>query len=111
MMNDKTLEQTILFTQMVAHKQGWLLNPDKDFYDTLVEGLMKNYNRYGYFFCPCRDAEARYELDKPAICPCIWSKPDIAEFGHCYCALYLSREFVAGGKTPRAIPDRRFAQA
>jgi len=41
MMNDKTLEQTILFTQMVAHKQGWLLNPDKDFYDTLVEGLMK----------------------------------------------------------------------
>jgi ferredoxin-thioredoxin reductase catalytic subunit len=111
MTNYKTIEQTTIFTQMVANKQGWDLNPDQAFYDTLVEGLMKNYNRYGYFLCPCRDTEGSREADKLAICPCVWAKPDIAEYGHCYCALYLSKEFVAAGKTPKAIPDRRFEEA
>ncbi len=111
MINNKTLEQTILFTQMVARKQGWALNPDRAFYESLIQGLMKNYNRYGYFLCPCRDTEGSYEADKPAICPCTWAKLDLAEFGHCYCALYLSKDFVAAGNTPRAIPDRRFEHA
>ena len=111
MANYKTIEQTTVFTQMVANKQGWALNPDKAFYDTLVEGLTKNYNRYGYFLCPCRDTEGSREADRPALCPCIWSKPDIAEYGHRYCALYLSKEFVTAGKTPKPIPDRRFENA
>lgn len=108
MTNQKTLDQTRVFTEMVAAKQGWALNADPDFYGTLVDGLTKNYNRYGYYLCPCRDTEGSREADKPAICPCVWSRADIPEFGHCFCALYLSKDFAASGKEPRAIPDRRY---
>lgn len=105
----KTPEQTRLFTRMVAQKQGWALVRDKDFYESLVEGLTTNYNRYGYFFCPCRDSEGSREADKNAICPCIWARPDIDEFGNCYCALYISKEAAAAGLAPVSIPDRRYA--
>lgn len=106
-MTGKSLEQTILFTRMVAQKQGWELNPDKEFYSTLAEGLTSNFNRYGYFLCPCRDTGGSREADKKDICPCLWSKLDVPEFGHCYCALYFSKEFAASGNEPSGIPDRR----
>ncbi len=111
MSTQKTFEQTKLFTEMVARKQDWALNPDPIFYNNLVEGLTTNYNRYGYFLCPCRDTEGSREADTPAICPCVWSRADILQYGHCFCALYLSKEFAESGKEPRGIPDRRYEDA
>jgi ferredoxin-thioredoxin reductase catalytic chain len=108
-MPDKTRDTTSTFTRMVAAKQGWILNSDIEFYDSLVEGLMANWNRYGYFLCPCRDTEGSREADKASICPCTWSRSDVVEHGHCFCALYLSSAFAASGRTPGAIPDRRYA--
>ena len=90
-MSEKNKEQTRLFTRMVAEKQGWKLNPDPSFYEDLVEGLMNNYNRYGYFLCPCRDSDGSREADKNSICPCLWSRQDILEYGNCFCALYISQ--------------------
>jgi len=106
---EKNLEQTRVFTEMVAEKQGWVLNPDKEFYGTLVSGLMANWNRYGYFLCPCRDSEGGRESDAKAICPCVWARSDIEKYGHCYCALYESKDFAASGKEPSGIPDGRYA--
>jgi len=51
-MNPKTLEQTRLFTQMVAQKQGWALNPEASFYETLVAGLMTNFKPIWLFPLP-----------------------------------------------------------
>jgi len=107
-MSGKTIEQTRLFTRMVAQKQGWTLNPDASFYDSLVEGLQANFDRYGYFLCPCRDSDGSRELDRNSICPCLWSRVDVPEFGHCFCALYLSKEFADSGREPQGIPDRRY---
>jgi len=107
-MTQKTLEQTRLFTRMVAQKQGWTLNPDNAFYESLVEGLRVNFNRYNYFLCPCRDSDGSREADRNAVCPCVWAKLDVPEFGHCYCALYLSREFSLSGAEPSGIKDRRY---
>jgi ferredoxin-thioredoxin reductase catalytic chain len=104
----KDFENTDLFARMVAQKQGWKLNPDREFYGMLIEGLAKNYNRYGYFLCPCRDTEGSREEDDDVICPCAYARPDIAEHGHCYCSLYLSPEFSASGQATRAIPERRY---
>lgn len=81
-MTEKTPEEVRTFTQMVAKKQGWVLNPDPEFYGTLVEGLRSNWNRYGYFLCPCRDSEGNREADQKSVCPCAWSKTDIAKYGH-----------------------------
>jgi ferredoxin-thioredoxin reductase catalytic subunit len=107
-MSEKTKEQTRLFTRMVAEKQGWKLNPDPAFYEDLVEGLTNNYNRYGYFLCPCRDSDGSRAADKNSICPCIWSWQDIKDYGNCFCALYISQSLAASGKQPSSIPDRRY---
>jgi ferredoxin-thioredoxin reductase catalytic subunit len=106
-MTEKTIEDTSTFARMVAKKQDWVLNPESEFTAGLVEGLTTNWNRYGYYLCPCRDTEGSREADAKAICPCEPSWKDIEEHGHCFCALYLSPEFAASGKTPRSIPDRR----
>ncbi len=104
---EKNIEDTRKFVEMVAKKNGWKLNPDAEFVDSLIEGLTINYNRYGYFSCPCRDADGIKEKDKDIICPCDYCRPDQKEFGHCYCGLYLTQEFYNTGKEPQGIPERR----
>jgi len=106
-MADKTVEQTSTFARMVAHKQGWTLNPDAEFTRSLVEGLTTNWNRYGYYLCPCRDTEGSRAADAAVICPCAPSWKDIEEHGHCFCALYLDPKFASSGQAPQSIPDRR----
>jgi ferredoxin-thioredoxin reductase catalytic chain len=103
----KDFDDTAKFAAMVAAKQGWSLNPDEGFRKDLIEGLTTNWNRYGYFLCPCRDSEGSREADAKVICPCAPSWSDVKERGHCYCALYLDPGFAASGKTPTSIPDRR----
>lgn len=107
MSKDKTVQQTRTFIDMVAKKQGWLVNPDEAFVTMLAEGLTINANRYGYYCCPCRDGDGDREYDKDIICPCDYCKPDQEEFGHCYCGLYLTKEFAEKGKEPEGIPERR----
>lgn len=104
----KTGAQTRLFAEMVAKKQGWAVNADSSFTDLLIDGLTVNWNRYGYYLCPCRDTEGARDADKDVICPCVFSWRDIEEYGHCYCALYLRHDFAIAGKVPSGIPDRRF---
>ncbi len=106
-MKEKSIGDTTLFAEMVAGKQGWVLNPDEEFRRVLVEGLTTNWNRYGYFLCPCRDSEGSREADADVLCPCKYSRGDVAERGHCYCALFLSKAFAASGAEPSGIPDRR----
>lgn len=108
-MSEKTTADTRRFAEMVAAKQGWALNPDAEFTATLIEGLTTNWNRYGYYLCPCRDSDGSREADAELICPCKVSHPDVDEFGHCFCALYFSRGFAASGRQASGIPDRRFS--
>ncbi len=104
---NKTPEQTRTFVAMVAEKQGWKLNPEADFVGMLVDGLTVNFNRYGYYSCPCRDADGVREKDRDIVCPCDYCRPDQREYGHCYCGLYLTREFFESGKKPEPLPERR----
>lgn len=109
-MAEKSVADTRRFVDMVAAKQGWALNPDMDFTGSLVEGLAVNWNRYGYFLCPCRDTEGSRELDADVLCPCKYSWGDIAEHGHCFCALYMRKDFVEAGGQPGGIADKRYAR-
>ncbi len=105
-MKPKTPDQTWTFAEMVASKQGWTLNPDRSFTTILMEGLTTNWNRYGYYLCPCRDTEGTREADQEVVCPCKVSWEDVKEHGHCFCALYLRPDFAASGRPPSSIPDR-----
>ncbi len=90
-----------------AEAAGYHLNPDREFVDGLVEGLITNSKRYGYGSCPCRLASGSREGDLDIVCPCDYRDADIRECGACFCGLYVSEEVLKGAKTPCSIPERR----
>jgi ferredoxin-thioredoxin reductase catalytic subunit len=83
------------------------LNPDQKFLQDLLEGLRQNEERFGYPTCPCRLGSGNLEVDRDIICPCDYRDPDVAEFGACYCALYVRKDVFEGKTTLQPIPERR----
>jgi ferredoxin-thioredoxin reductase catalytic subunit/rubredoxin len=90
-----------------AEAAGYHLNPDVEFVKELLQGLITNERRYGYWACPCRLASGDKEDDLDIICPCDYRDPDLNDYDTCYCSLYVSEEVVRGEKEVGAIPDRR----
>lgn len=90
-----------------AKTHGYYLNPDPSFLQDLLEGLRKNEQRYGYPSCPCRLASGNFELDRDIICPCDYRDPDVAEYGSCYCALYVRKDLYERKAPITPIPERR----
>ena len=90
-----------------ARAGGYHLNPDEEFTRDLTEALLTNTKRYGYQSCPCRLADGARDKDLDIICPCDYRDPDLAEFGACYCALYVSGEIADGKAEAGPIPERR----
>lgn len=90
-----------------ARAAGYNLNPDKSFTLSLVEGLLVNEDRYGYWACPCRLADGEREKDLDIICPCDYRDDDLDEYGACYCALYVSDAVRDGLEPLQPIPERR----
>ena len=107
MKKEKNVEETLKFVSMVAQKQGWELNPDGPFVELLAQGLSDNFNRYSFFQCPCRDSNGQASDNRDIQCPCQYAAQDIQEFGHCYCALFLSKEHLSQGLDVEPIPERR----
>jgi ferredoxin-thioredoxin reductase catalytic subunit len=87
--------------------KGYFFNKDKDRVFDLLDGLIRNSERYGYMSCPCRLASGDYEKDGDIICPCVYRPPDVTEFGSCYCGLYVSEDWNAGRILNAYIPERR----
>jgi ferredoxin-thioredoxin reductase catalytic subunit len=90
-----------------AEASGYHLNPDADFTKDLVEGLLVNEKRYGYWNCPCRLSSGSRAADLDIICPCDYRDADIAQYGACFCALYVNDQIKAGKQKARSIPERR----
>ena len=89
---------------------GYYLNPDVDFVLDLMDGLLTNEGRYGYWACPCRLADGVRENDLDVICPCDYRDPDLEDYGACYCALYVSEPIANGEMTEPVVPDRRWEE-
>lgn len=87
--------------------RGYFFNKDKDLVFELLEALLKNKDRYGYMACPCRLAANDRDHDKDIICPCVYRKPDVEEFGACFCGLYVSPELHRGEVEAEYVPERR----
>ena len=89
-----------------ANTFGYHLTPDPDLLQGLLEGLKTNEERYGYPSCPCRLASGKLEIDRDIICPCDYRDPDVAEFGACYCRLYVNNKVYQSKELP-TVPERR----
>lgn len=86
---------------------GYYLNPDPNFLEGLLEGLKRNEERYGYPSCPCRLASGNLDYDRDIICPCDYRDPDVAQFGACYCGLYVRKDVYERKAELTPVPERR----
>lgn len=103
------MEVDNLFEKLSAENPdgGYFFNPDEEFTISLLESLLVNEKRYGYRSCPCRLAKGARADDLDIICPCYYRDADVAEFGTCYCGLYVSRDVSINKKPIKQIPERR----
>ena len=106
-MTEITLEMVRKRAEADARTYGYYLNPDPEFLQSLLEGLKQNEERYGYPSCPCRLASGKFEFDRDILCPCDYRDPDVAEFGACYCALYVRKDVHEGKTELKPVPERR----
>jgi ferredoxin-thioredoxin reductase catalytic chain len=90
-----------------APTKGLILNNDREIVEPLLDGLLQNGERYGMRTCPCRLASGNRDKDKDIICPCEYAKPDIEEYGACYCWLFVSTEWNEKKVPHIQIPERR----
>ena len=89
--------------------KGYYFNREREKTFQLLRALLVNRDRYGYMSCPCRLATGDRDLDKDIICPCVYRKPDVEEFGSCYCNLYVSKAWNEDLIEHRYVPERRSA--
>jgi ferredoxin-thioredoxin reductase catalytic subunit len=87
--------------------KGYFFNRDRELVMDLLEALLTNKRRYGYMACPCRLASGDRKRDADIICPCAYREADVAEYGSCYCGLYVSRQWNQGEVPHQYVPERR----
>jgi ferredoxin-thioredoxin reductase catalytic chain len=103
-------EQLYEMLKKVQEPKGYYFSDDSERVMDLMQALLTNKERYGYMVCPCRLAAGNKEKDRDIICPCVYRTEDVAEYGSCYCNLYVSKEWNEG-KIPREyVPERRPAE-
>ncbi|GAB6110788.1 ferredoxin-thioredoxin reductase catalytic domain-containing protein [Desulfomicrobium salsuginis] len=102
-----TPEELLDKLRPLQEAKGYFFNRDRAFVLDLMESLLVNRDRYGYMACPCRLASGNRDLDKDILCPCVYREPDVAEFGACYCGLYVSTDWNEDRIPHEVVPERR----
>ena len=75
--------------QEYAKANRFKLNPNEQIVNGIIGGLIKNQERYGKRYCPCRKVSGDKEEDKKNICPCIYGKEEVERLGYCLCRLFI----------------------
>ena len=94
----------------IQEPKGYHFNSDRERTLELLEALLTNKKRYGYMCCPCRLGSGDRDRDRDIICPCSYRDADVAEYGSCYCNLYVSEEWNDGAIPHQYVPERRPAE-
>jgi len=101
-----TIDQVRKRAEADAKTYGYYLTPQEDLRQMFFEGLKTNEDRYGYPLCPCRLSSGNFEFDRDIICPCDYRDPDVAQYGACYCRLYVNKQVFESQNLPE-VPERR----
>jgi len=101
-----TLDETRRRAEADAKTYGYYLTPQPELLRMFLEGLKTNEDRYGYPLCPCRLTSGDFEYDRDIICPCDYRDPDVAQYGACYCRLYVNKQVYESKDLPE-VPERR----
>lgn len=100
-------EQLYQQLKKINEPKGYFFNANMEHTMFLIEGLITNRERYGYMCCPCRLARDDFEADRDIVCPCDYRKPDVEEYGSCYCGLYVSEQWNRNEIEHVYVPERR----
>lgn len=101
------VEQIYEVLREAQEPKGYFFNKEKELVYDLLNSLLINKERYGYMCCPCRLASGNRKSDEDIICPCIYRTADVAEYGSCYCNLYVSTQWNEGVVPHVYVPERR----
>ncbi|MBW2992263.1 ferredoxin:thioredoxin reductase [Candidatus Woesearchaeota archaeon] len=75
-----------------TEKNDFILNPDKAHVDIVIDGVLKNEEKFGLKLCPCRLRDGSRERDLELICPCNFKIQDTwKNKGECWCGLFVKR--------------------
>lgn len=102
-----TTQELYELLKKTQEPKGYFFNKDRERVEDLLAALLLNKDRYGYMSCPCRLASGDREKDRDIICPCLYREQDVAEYGSCYCNLYVSQEWNASEGPHPYVPERR----
>ena len=91
----------------IQEPKGYFFNKDEEMTLSLLEELLNTKARYTYMACPCRLANGEFEADRDIVCPCEYREADVAEFGACFCGLYVSKAWLEGTIEKVVVPERR----
>jgi ferredoxin-thioredoxin reductase catalytic subunit len=99
---DERVKKRIEKLKADATAGGYTLNLDEEFVADLAAGMLANADRYGIESCPCRLYEGGKEDNLDIVCPCVYRDDDLADYGACFCALYVAKD-----KPAKQAPERR----
>jgi len=102
-----TAQQLYEALKKIQEPKGCFFNADTKMTLELLDGLLATKERLGYMACPCRLANGTFEADKDIVCPCEYRAADMAEFGACFCGLYVTKEWNEGKVAKVYVPERR----
>ncbi|MDD5416635.1 MAG: ferredoxin-thioredoxin reductase catalytic domain-containing protein [Candidatus Aenigmarchaeota archaeon] len=71
-----------------AKSQKIKLNENKKIVEAILEGLIRNKEKHGKSYCPCRIVTGNKEEDEKKVCPCFWHMDEIKNMKHCHCNLF-----------------------
>lgn len=74
-----------------AKRNNLMLNKNKKVVDAIIKGLLRNEDKYGELYCPCRAITQNKEEDKKIICPCVYHMQEIKEMSRCHCGLFVKK--------------------
>ena len=103
-MNTQELHDAL---KKLQEPKGCYFNADAAMTMALMESLLATKERLGYMACPCRLANGTLEADRDIVCPCEYRAADMAEYGACFCGLYVKKEWNEGGRERVYVPERR----
>ena len=90
-LNSKNSAELKKAAKKYADSVGISLNPNDKIVDGIVAGLLKNKEKKGEIYCPCRRVIGDKEKDKEIICPCVFGRGEVELQGHSHCNLFVKK--------------------
>jgi len=86
-------DEQVRVWESFAENNDFMLNPDKEHVDCILDGLFENEKKYGLKLCPCRLRDGTRERDLELLCPCNFKTHKTWKTqGRCWCGLFVKRE-------------------